>query len=133
MAGAAEAGLTLPGRVCCDTSYFYGCASTHDMHWRRALALASKAASRGTQLWTTWDGISETITLLRYRHSSAAANVKISGTADTRRRSPGWPPPSRSPARSPARLGRGSDRGRPSSRAPAPRDSGARCGPGRTE
>jgi predicted nucleic acid-binding protein len=73
MAGAAEARLTFPGRVFCDTSYFYACADTDDMYYRRALGLAGEAASRGTQLWTTWDVISETITLLRYRHSPAAA------------------------------------------------------------
>lgn len=73
MVGAAEARPIRPGRVFCDTSYFYACADTDDMHNRRALALAGEAASRGTQLWTTWDVISETITLLRYRHSSAAA------------------------------------------------------------
>jgi predicted nucleic acid-binding protein len=37
------------------------------------LALSSEAATRRTQLWTTWDVISETITLLRYRHSAGAA------------------------------------------------------------
>jgi len=73
MAGALEARPTLPGRVFCDTSYFYACADTDDMHHRRALALAGEAATRRTELWTTWDVISETVTLLRYRHSSAAA------------------------------------------------------------
>ena len=73
MAGAGEARPTLPGRAFCDTSYFYACADTDDMHHRRALALAGEAASRQTELWTTWDVISETVTLLRYRHSSAAA------------------------------------------------------------
>ena len=73
MAGAAEARPSLPGRVFCDTSYFYACADTDDMHHRGALALAGEAASRRIQLWTTWDVISETVTLLRYRHSSAAA------------------------------------------------------------
>src|SRR5712691_3803801 len=73
MAGAVEVRPTLPGRIFCDTSYFYACADADDMHHRRALALAGEAASRGTQLWTTWDVISETVTLLRYRHSTAAA------------------------------------------------------------
>ena len=73
MAGAAESRPTFPRRVFCDTSYFYACADAGDMHYRRALALASESARRGTQLWTTWDVLSETVTLLRYRHSSAAA------------------------------------------------------------
>ncbi len=73
MAGAPEARPTFPRRVFCDTSYFYACADADDLYHRRALALADQAAGRGTQMWTTWDVISETLTLLRYRHSSAAA------------------------------------------------------------
>jgi predicted nucleic acid-binding protein len=73
MAGAAETRPTLPAHVFCDTSYFYACADTDDMHHQHALTLASDAASRRTRLWTTWDVISETVTLLRYRHSAAAA------------------------------------------------------------
>jgi predicted nucleic acid-binding protein len=73
MAGAAEAWSTFPGWAFCDTSYFYACADRDDMHYQRALALAGQAATRRTQLWMTWDVISETVTLLRYRHSSAAA------------------------------------------------------------
>ena len=73
MAGALEARPTFPGRVFCDTSYFYACADADDMYHRRALALTDQAAGRGTQMWTTWDVIGETLTLLRYRHSSAAA------------------------------------------------------------
>jgi predicted nucleic acid-binding protein len=63
--------VPLPPRVFCDTSYFYACADTDDMQHRRALALADEAARRRTQLWTTWDVISETVTLLRYRRSGA--------------------------------------------------------------
>jgi predicted nucleic acid-binding protein len=66
-------GHPFPGRVFCDTSYFYACGDIDDLHHRRAMALAAEAVRRGTHLWTTWDVISETVTLLRYRHSSAAA------------------------------------------------------------
>jgi len=72
-AGGTEGRPTVPARVFCDTSYFYACADTDDIYHRQALAMAGEAVSRGTQLWTTWDVISETVTLLRYRHSSAAA------------------------------------------------------------
>jgi predicted nucleic acid-binding protein len=65
--------VALPPRVFCDTLYFYACADTDDAHHGGAVALAGEAAAHRTQLWTTWDVISETITLLRYRHSSAAA------------------------------------------------------------
>jgi predicted nucleic acid-binding protein len=73
MAGGPEAGAALWGRVFCDTSYFYACADTDDAFYRQAVALSREAASRRTELWTTWDVISETVTLLRYRHSAAAA------------------------------------------------------------
>ena len=73
MADGAEVGPAFPGRVFCDTSFFYACADRGDAFHRPALALAARAASRRTQLWTTWDVIVETVTLLRYRHSWAAA------------------------------------------------------------
>ena len=79
MAGAGEVRRTLPGRVFSDTSYFYACADTDDMNHWRALALAGEAVRSGTQVWTTWDVISETVTLLRYRHSSAAAMRFLDG------------------------------------------------------
>jgi predicted nucleic acid-binding protein len=62
-----------PGRVFCDTSYFYACADSDDGYHHQALSLSGAAATRGTQLWTTWDVVGETITLLRHRHSVAAA------------------------------------------------------------
>lgn len=65
--------MPLPPRVFCDTSYFYACADAHDAYHRAAVALAGEAASCGTQLWATWDVVGETVTLLRYRHSWAAA------------------------------------------------------------
>jgi len=73
MASAPEARPSFPAGAFCDTSYFYACADADDQHHGRALALAGEAASRGTRLWTTWDVVSETVTLLRYRHSWAAA------------------------------------------------------------
>ena len=72
MAGAPETAPDLRS-VFCDTSHFYACADIDDAFHRAALALAGEAARRRTQLWTTWDVLSETITLLRYRHSVAAA------------------------------------------------------------
>jgi predicted nucleic acid-binding protein len=73
MADAPEAGPAVPGRVFCDTSYFYACVDIDDAFHRLAVTLTGEAANRRTQLWTTWDVISETVTLLRYRHSAAAA------------------------------------------------------------
>jgi predicted nucleic acid-binding protein len=37
------------------------------------VALAGAGAKRSTELWTTWEVISGSITLLRYRHSATAA------------------------------------------------------------
>ena len=65
--------MALPPRLFCDTSYFYACADRGDAFHRAAVTLAGDAADRGTQLWTTWDVIGETVTLLRCRHSAAAA------------------------------------------------------------
>jgi predicted nucleic acid-binding protein len=73
MVGAAERRSWPSRRVFCDTSYFYACADTDDGFHDRALTLASEAMNRRAELWTTWDVISETVTLLRYRHSAAAA------------------------------------------------------------
>jgi hypothetical protein len=53
--------------------YFYACAETGDNYYRSAIGLAGAAAGGGTQLWTAWDMVSETVTLLRYRHSATAA------------------------------------------------------------
>ncbi len=73
MGGADDVTAVIPARVYCDTSYFYACADTDDRNHRAALVLADGAVRSGTQLWATWDVISETVTLLRYRHSAAAA------------------------------------------------------------
>lgn len=73
MADGLEVDHAASGRVFCDTSYFYACADTDDAFHRQALALSGETVRRRTRLWTTWDVISETITLLRYRHSAAAA------------------------------------------------------------
>ena len=73
MGAAREAAARFPSRVFCDTSFFYACVDVHDAFHRSALILAGMAAQRGTQLWTTWDVVSESVTLFRYRHSWAAA------------------------------------------------------------
>jgi predicted nucleic acid-binding protein len=70
---STAASVALPSRLFCDTSFFYACADRDDAFHRPALATAHEAASRRIQLWTTWDVVSETVTLLRYRHSFAAA------------------------------------------------------------
>lgn len=62
-----------PDRVFGDTSFFFACLEPLDAHHGRALELASRIVDRGWAVHTTWDVIGETVTLLRYRASFAAA------------------------------------------------------------
>jgi predicted nucleic acid-binding protein len=59
--------MALPRRLFCDTSFFYACFDRSDINHPRARTLVADVASAGTTLFTTWDIISETVTLLRYR------------------------------------------------------------------
>jgi predicted nucleic acid-binding protein len=65
--------MALPLRVFCDTSFFYACFDAEDVNHDRAEALADEAACSGVLFLTTWDIISETATLLRYRLGIAPA------------------------------------------------------------
>ena len=60
-------------RVFCDTSFFYSCLDPGERSHARARELVSQAAKSGVILSSTWDVISETITLLRYRRNYQAA------------------------------------------------------------
>ena len=59
--------MALPPRLFCDTSFFYACLDRADVNHDRARVLAEAAAASRAGLWTTWDIVSETVTLLRYR------------------------------------------------------------------
>jgi predicted nucleic acid-binding protein len=61
--------MTLPARLFCDTSFFYACFDPRDVNHQQAQDLAADAALSGSRLHVTWDVISETLTLLRYRRS----------------------------------------------------------------
>ena len=58
-----------PTRLFCDTSFFYACFDPHDVNHEQARDLSDNAAAAGSRLYVTWDIISETLTLLRYRRS----------------------------------------------------------------
>jgi predicted nucleic acid-binding protein len=58
--------MAIPNRVFCDTSFFYACLDPKDVNHNRASEIVMDAAE-GTSLFTTWDIISETATLFRYR------------------------------------------------------------------
>jgi predicted nucleic acid-binding protein len=65
--------VSLPPRVFCDTSFFHACLDPSDAHHPRASELVPEATTAGVALWTTWDVVSETATLLRYRVGYVAA------------------------------------------------------------
>jgi predicted nucleic acid-binding protein len=64
---------TLPPRVFCDTSFFYACLDASDSNHEKAGNLIERAVASATAFHCTWDIISETVTLLRYRNSYASA------------------------------------------------------------
>lgn len=65
--------MPLPRRVFCDTSFFYACFAPDDANHARAEELVADATASGTAFAATWDIISETVTLLRYRRNFQAA------------------------------------------------------------
>ncbi len=65
--------MPFPTLVFCDTSFFYACLDPKDTNHARARTLVTEAAAADTTFCTTWDIISETVTLLRYRRNAHAA------------------------------------------------------------
>lgn len=59
--------MALPERLFCDTSFFYACLDVQDANHERAEELTADAVTSATVFFATWDIISETVTLLRYR------------------------------------------------------------------
>ena len=51
----------------------YACFDPKDRNHQRARELVAEAAAARSALWATWDIISETVTLLRYRRTLQAA------------------------------------------------------------
>jgi predicted nucleic acid-binding protein len=56
-----------------DTSFFFASLCPRDVNFKRAGVILEEAVSQGIALWTTWDIISETATLLLYRFHARAA------------------------------------------------------------
>ena len=56
-----------------DTSFFFACLYPKDVNFKRAGEILEEAVSQEITLWTTWDVISETATLLLYRFHAKAA------------------------------------------------------------
>ena len=59
--------MPLPARLFCDTSFFYACFDQRDVNHQHAKDLSADATASGSRHYVTWDIISETLTLLRYR------------------------------------------------------------------
>jgi predicted nucleic acid-binding protein len=57
----------------CDTSFFFAALCPKDINFRRAGEILDEAVKQEIALWTTWDVISETATLLLYRFHAKAA------------------------------------------------------------
>lgn len=57
------------GRAFCDTSFFFASLYPGDTNYDRAGAILAECQEQSVTLHTTWDIISETVTLLRYRAS----------------------------------------------------------------
>jgi predicted nucleic acid-binding protein len=60
-------------RVFCDTGFFYACLAQRDRHYRRAGELLEQCRDQRVRMFSTWEVVSETITLLTYRlHAQGA-------------------------------------------------------------
>ena len=60
-------------RAFCDTSFFFASLCPHDTNFKKAGEILEYCRDNSVTLYTTWDIISETVTLLRYRASHKAA------------------------------------------------------------
>jgi predicted nucleic acid-binding protein len=66
--------IEFPGnQAFCDTSFFFASLYPKDINYERAGQILSEALIQKILLCTTWDIISETVTLLLYRFNSRAA------------------------------------------------------------
>ena len=67
--------MNLPREVFCDTSFFYACLDPSDANHEAASGLVQRATEARTTFTATWDIISESATLLRYRAGFRAAET----------------------------------------------------------
>lgn len=66
--------MNLPrNRAFCDTSFFFASLYPADTNYEEAGAILGECREKSVVLHTTWDIISETVTLLRYRASYKTA------------------------------------------------------------
>lgn len=60
-------------RIFCDTGFFYAALVPGDRHYDRAGELLAECRQARIQLFSTWEVVSETVTLLAYRAHPRAA------------------------------------------------------------
>ena len=60
-------------RVFCDTGFFYAALANGDRHYHRAGELLEECRREKIELCSTWEVVSETLTLFTYRFHSKAA------------------------------------------------------------
>jgi predicted nucleic acid-binding protein len=60
-------------RVFCDTGFLYASLAQGDRHYERAGVLLGQCRDQRIQMFSTWDVVSETTTLLAYRFHPQAA------------------------------------------------------------
>ena len=66
--------IPFPGkRAFCDTSFFFAALYPRDVNYGRAGEILHDALQQEVDLFTTWDIVSETATLLLYRFNAKAA------------------------------------------------------------
>ena len=63
-----------PDRIFCDTSFFFACLEGRDANHPAALGRLEQSARRPSAFWTTWEVISETVTLLRRQSGYGTAH-----------------------------------------------------------
>ncbi len=54
-------------RVFCDTGFFYASLAPRDRHYQRAGELLEECWHQRSRMFSTWEVVSETVTLLTYR------------------------------------------------------------------
>ncbi len=54
-----------PPRIFCDTSFFFACLESRDVHHSEAIEWLDRSQRAPSAFWSTWDILSETVTLLR--------------------------------------------------------------------
>lgn len=59
--------MILSDRVFCDTGFFYASLAHGDRHYERAGELLEECRHQRVRMFSTWEVVSETVTLLTYR------------------------------------------------------------------